>query len=184
MADLSITHLLQAAQNGDEAASEGLARIVYHELHRLAQAQLAGERTDHTLQPTALVHEAFLRLVGQQAPWQNRLQFFGVASTTMRRILVDHARRRIAERRDFRQTVELEQVQLSAIDANDERVVDVHEALVQLERLDARQARVVELKFFSGLTIDEIAALLSISSATVSREWTMARKFLRVQLSD
>jgi RNA polymerase sigma factor (TIGR02999 family) len=184
MADPSLTELLQAAQAGHPDASEQVARLVYRELHRLAEVQLAGERTDHTLQPTALVHEAFLRLVGHQAPWQNRLQFFGIASTTMRRILVDHARHRIAQRRDARQTVAIEAIVEHPDDGGDAQLVEVHEALVRLERLDSRQARIVELKFFTGLTLDEIATLLDISPATVSRDWTLARKWLRVQLAE
>jgi RNA polymerase sigma factor (TIGR02999 family) len=132
-----------------------------------------------------LVHEAYLRLLGQEAPWRNRSHFFGIAAQMMRRVLVDHARRSTADRRDRAQTVPLEDaVAVLAVPGSDDaqQVLDVHEALHELERMDARQARVVELKFFVGLSLDEIAEVMGISPATVSREWTIARRWLQHRL--
>lgn len=182
----SLTELLTAAQRGDASAQEAATRLVYGELHRLASGYLRGEREDHTLQPTALVNEAYLRLLGQNAPWQNRTQFFAIAASTMRRILVDHARRVSAGRRDRRLVIPLEDPAAGDVAAPFDPVHDVlgvHEALAHLERLDQRQAQIVELKFFVGLTIDEIAGLLSISPATVTREWAMARAWLHQRLT-
>jgi RNA polymerase sigma factor (TIGR02999 family) len=184
-----LTDLLRAAQAGDVSAQDAAARLVYGTLHDLAATCLRGERGDHTLQPTALVHEAYLRLLGQDAPWRNRSQFFGIAAQMMRRILVDHARRATADRRDRARQVPLDAVGASVGAAADDPVamavqdvLGVHEALAQLERVDERQARVVELKFFVGLSIDEIGEVLGISHATVSREWAMARAWLRQRL--
>lgn len=193
MADLplsdqtSLTELLAAAQHGDASVQEMAARRVYAELHQLAEIYLGRERADHTLQPTALVHEAYLRLMGQDVPWKSRAHFFGIAATMMRRILVDHARRTAAERRDRGLQVTLDPATADATPAAPDAVTDilgVHEALTRLEEVDARQAKIVELKFFVGLTLDEIAELLSISAATVSREWTMARAWLHAELRD
>jgi RNA polymerase sigma factor (TIGR02999 family) len=182
-----ITELLAAAQSGDADAHAAVTRVVYRELHGLAEAYLRRERNDHTLQPTALVHEAYLRLIGQGAPWRNRAHFFGIAAQTMRRILVDHARRTTADRRDRTLLISLDDVPPdtgpTALDPAMD-VLGVHEALAQLERVDPRQARVVELKFFVGLSLAEIAELLEISVATVSREWSMARVWLHERLSE
>ena len=182
----SLTELLAAAQQGDASAQDAATRLVYAELHRLAAGYLRGERDDHTLQPTALVNEAYLRLLGQNAPWQNRAHFFALAASTMRRILVDHARRVSAGRRDRRLVVPLEDAAAGNVEAPFDSVHDVlgvHEALAHLERMDHRQAQIVELKFFVGLTIEEIAELLSISPATVTREWAMARAWLHQRLA-
>jgi RNA polymerase sigma factor (TIGR02999 family) len=180
-----LTELLRTAQAGDAEAGDAAARVVYAELYQLASVYLGRERADHTLQPTALVHEAYLRLLGQEAPWRNRSHFFGIAAQMMRRVLVDHARRSTADRRDRAQTVPLEDaVAVLAVPGSDDaqQVLDVHEALHELERMDARQARVVELKFFVGLSLDEIAEVMGISPATVSREWTIARRWLQHRL--
>jgi RNA polymerase sigma factor (TIGR02999 family) len=179
---LSLTELLRAAQDGDRDAGDAASRVVYRELHQLASAYLGRERDDHTLQPTALVNEAYLRLIGQDVPWRNRGHFFGIAAQMMRRILVDHARRSAAERRDRGVTVSLDAAHAASVEAAQD-VIDVHEALSRLERLDERQARIVELKFFVGLSLDEIAELLSISPATVSREWSLARRWLQREMS-
>ena len=183
-----LTELLRAAQAGDEVARDQAGRVVYEELYGLARAYLSRERGDHTLQPTALVHEAYLRLVGQVVPWKNRTHFFGIAAQMMRRVLVDYARRASAERRDRQRVVPLEAADtVSLDDANAggaEDVLAVHEALEHLERLDPRQARIVELRFFVGLSLEEIAELLEISPATVSRDWAMARAWLRARLRD
>ena len=183
----AITELLARAQRGDTGAEDAAARRVYAELRKLADAFLRRERADHTLQPTALVHEAYLRLMGQDNAWQSRAHFFGIAATMMRRILVDHARRAAAERRDHGVLVTLDSASdTPTLDGSDAvtDVLGVHEALSRLEQLDARQAQIVELKFFVGLSLDEIAELLSISPATVSRDWAMARVWLHAQLSD
>ena len=183
----SITELLAAAQQGDTAAQDAAARRVYAELHQLADIFLDRERPDHTLQPTALVNEAYLRLMGQDVPWKNRSHFFGIAATMMRRILVDHARRTAADRRDRGLQVTLDPVTVAITPAETDPVMDVlgvHEALTRLEQVDSRQARIIELKFFVGLSLNEIAELLGISAATVSREWAMARVWLHDELRD
>ena len=183
----TLTDLLSAAQGGDTRAQDEVARAVYSELRQLADRYLTRERPDHTLQPTALVNEAYLRLIHQTAPWSNRSHFFAVAASMMRRILVDHARRSTAERRDRQLLVPLEHARNSPADPDINDVNDtlgVHEALEQLERVDARQARIVELKFFVGLSLTEIADLLDISPATVSREWAMARTWLHQRLAN
>ena len=183
----SITDLLALARQGDAAAQDEAARQVYGELRAIADGYLRRERADHTLQPTALVNEAYLRLLGQDALWQNRTQFYGIAAQMMRRVLVDHARRATAARRDrdLLVTLDNETVATASTEANSALdVLVVHDALAQLEVLDPRQARIVELKFFVGLSLDEIAEVLEISAATVSREWAMARAWLQAQLGD
>lgn len=184
----SLTELLRAAQCGDEAARDEAARVVYEELYGLARGYLGRERGDHTLQPTALVHEAYLRLMGQVSPWQNRAHFFGIAAQMMRRVLVDYARRASAERRKRQLEVQLEAVDAVPLTGENVNgaadVLAVHDALEELERLDPRQAHIVELRFFVGLPLEEIAELLEISRATVNRDWAMARAWLRVQLRD
>lgn len=179
-----ITELLAAARAGDADAGEAVARAVHGELRVLAANYLRRERPDHTLQPTALVHEAYLRLLGQsQVEWKNRSHFFGIAAQAMRRLLVDHARRNSAARRDGGVAVTLDDGLVSANEATYD-VLGVHEALNALARLDERQARIVELKFFVGLSLEEIAEVVEISVATVSREWAMARAWLQQELSD
>jgi RNA polymerase sigma factor (TIGR02999 family) len=177
----SITALLQAWHGGDEDAGRRLMPLVYAELRRRAAAYLRGERPGHTLQPTALVNEAYFRLVGRRKPWQNRSQFFGVASNVMRHILVDYARRRRAGKREgLRMSLD------EAVVPSDERDVDVirlDEALVELSSFDPRQSRVVELRYFGGLTLEEIGPVLGVSTATVKRDWAMARAWLFDRLS-
>lgn len=178
-----ITELLAQARQGSADASEALARAVHGELRSLAASYLSRERADHTLQPTALVNEAYLRLLGQQrVEWKNRAHFFGIAANIMRRILVDHARRTSAARRDRSNVVTLDDEIVAEARGVDD-VLGVHEALERLALLDARQSRIVELKFFAGLSIDEIAEVLDISAATVSREWAMARAWLEHELT-
>jgi RNA polymerase sigma factor (TIGR02999 family) len=172
----SVTALLQAWNAGDEEAGRRLIPLVYGELRRRAGGYFRRERPGHTLQPTALVHEAYLRLVGLQGHWRSRSQFFGVASNVMRRILVDHARRRRAAKRDAVRVVFDEAVQPAAEPELD--VVRLDEALLELAALDARQARVVELRYFGGLTLEEAAEVLGVSAATVKRDWTLARAWL------
>jgi RNA polymerase sigma factor (TIGR02999 family) len=180
-----VTGLLHAWNDGQPGALDALMPIVYGELHRLAKATLRRERPDHTLQATALVNEAYVRLVGQtRMRWQNRAQFFGTAAQFMRRILVDHARDRHAAKRGAGATrVELDE----AILATHERGIDLlalDAALERLEQLDERQSRLVVLRFFGGLTIEEAATVLDISPATAKREWVTARIWLRRELVD
>ncbi|MEZ4376728.1 MAG: ECF-type sigma factor [Gemmatimonadales bacterium] len=182
--DHEVTRLLADLSEGVPDAADRLAPIVYHELHRLATFAMQRESAGHTLQPTELVHEAFIRLVGQRdTRWANRSQFYGIASQAIRRILIDHARRRRAAKRDHGIRVTLDE----RIGASDERELDLialDEALTQLEALDPRQARVVELRFFAGLSVEETATALDISPATVKRDWTFARAFLLRALDD
>lgn len=179
-----ISQLLVKWSGGDEAALEGLIPLVYDELRRLARNYLRKERQDHTLQPTALVNEAYMRLADQKSmKWQNRAQFYGIAAQLMRRILVDHARLRYAEKRGG-----AEQQRLSITTAGDVLVMPdldvlaLHEALEELATIDPQQARIVELKFFGGLSIEETAEVMSLGHATVERDWKMARAWLRRKL--
>ena len=173
------TRLLLAFAGGNRSALDEMVPLVYDELHRLARHYLSVERENHTLQPTALVHEAYLRLVNQrQVDWRNRAHFMGVAAGIMRRILMNHARDRVAAKRAGHR----EQVSLSLIaaaeDAPHVELIELEDALGRLQALDARKARVVELKFFGGLTMEEIAEVLDISLATAKREWNFARAWL------
>jgi RNA polymerase sigma factor (TIGR02999 family) len=183
----SLLETLAAAQLGDSAAEEAVVRMVYQELHGLAEAYMRRERVDHTLQPTELVHEAYLRLRLRDAPWKSRAHFYGIAAQTMRRILVDHARHRLAHRRDREVMITLDDNVADDATPSSSATVDimgVHEALQALERVSERQARIVELMFFVGLSLDDIADTLGISAATVSREWTVARAWLHTHISD
>lgn len=175
-----VTGLLTAWKEGNSEALDDLIPIVYTELRKLARHQLRGERADHSLQPTALTHEAFLRLLGaRRVSWQDRAHFFAVASQMMRRILVEHARKAAAAKRGGNAT----RVTLNEIDAAEEAAdvdaVALHEALADLEAVDERQARVVELRYFGGLNTDEAAEVLGISSSTVQRDWRVAKLWLR-----
>ncbi|HNV74646.1 MAG TPA: sigma-70 family RNA polymerase sigma factor [Gemmatimonadaceae bacterium] len=177
-----VTRLLLDLQRGRDGAADALVPLVYAELHDLAVHYMRGERTDHTLQPTALVHEAYMRLVDQRnASWQNRSHFFGIAAQAMRRILVDHARRKRATKREGGERVTLDESVAEA----PQRSVDLialDDALVKLAALDPRQARVVELRYFGGLDIEQTAESLGISPATVKRDWTFARAFLQREM--
>jgi RNA polymerase sigma factor (TIGR02999 family) len=180
-----VTQLLVDWSNGDQSALDKLMPAVYDELRRLASSYLRRERAGHTLQPTALVNEAYLKLVDQRkARWHNRAQFFGVAAQLMRRILVDHARVRQAQKRGGS---DQQQISLSQADRIAEKpdidLLALHEALNELAELDEQQARIVELRFFGGLTIEETTEVLGISHATVERDWTLARAWLRRELS-
>ena len=178
----SVHELLAKWNAGDQQALEGLVPLVYNELHGLAHHYLRGERSGHTLQTTALIHEAYLRLV-EQGPFEaeNRNHFVAVAATLMRQILVDYARRHRAAKRGADCRVRLD----DEIDVGKGRDVDVlalDDALNQLARRDPQQSRIVELRFFAGLTVEEAAALLDISAATVKRDWSMARAWLLRQM--
>jgi RNA polymerase sigma-70 factor (ECF subfamily) len=181
----NVTQLLLQWNDGDEGALERLMPVVYNELRRLASGYLRRERAGHTLQPTALVNEAYLRLVDQRsARWQNRAQFFGVAAQLMRRILVDHARLRQAAKRGGSDQQQLSLSHAERIASHQEiDLLALHEALNDLAQIDPQQSRIVELKFFGGLTIEETAEVLGISHATVERDWTLARAWLRRELS-
>jgi len=180
-----VTLLLNKLAAGDQKAGDELVPLVYEELRRLAARHLAHERSDHTLQATALVHEAYVKLAAQKdAKWQNRAQFFGVASQAMRRILVDYARGKQRIRRGGKQQkVPLDDVVLVS-PSRTEEVLAVHESLSRLEALDARQARIVELRYFGGLKVEEIAAVVGISAKTVMRELNVAKAWLYGDLKD
>lgn len=180
---VGITVLLLKWSKGDSSAREELMPLVYGELRRLAARYLRRERVNHTLQPTALVNEAYLRLVDQQkVEWQNRAQFFGLAARLMRNILVDHARRHQAAKRGGQQfTVSLSRADRISQEAEID-LVALHETLERLAAHDQQKGRIVELRFFGGLTIEETAEVLEISHATVERDWKMARAWLRCEL--
>jgi RNA polymerase sigma factor (TIGR02999 family) len=180
----NVTRLLHELQQGREGASDELAALVYGELHDLAVHFMRQERTDHTLQPTALVHEAYMRLLGSQgSTWQNRGHFFGIAAQAMRRILVDHARKRHAGKRAGGERVTLDDAVAAAPESSVD-LVALDEALQKLAALDPRQARVVELRFFAGLDVELTAETLGISVSTVKRDWTFARAFLQRELDE
>ena len=178
-AQAGITQLLAEASRGDQAALDAIFPLVYNELRRLADSYLRKERPDHTLQATALVHEAYLRLVDQTSiNWQNRAHFFSVAAQVMRHILVDHARsHQRAKRGGSARKLSLDEA-VSFFEEKDIDLVALDEALTNLEKLDPQQSRIVELRFFGGLTIDELAEVLKISPATVSRECALAKMWL------
>jgi RNA polymerase sigma factor (TIGR02999 family) len=173
-----VTELLRAWRSGDERADAQLLEKVYLTLRNIAAAQLRRERREHTLQPTALVHEAYLRLVGQrEIDWRDRALFFGLASVTMRRVLVDHARRRKARRRDPGEGPEPLTVATDGGEVVD--LLDLDLALDRFAERFPRQARVVEMRYFSGLEFDDVALALELSPRTVKRDWTFARAWLR-----
>ena len=180
----NVTQLLISWSNGDQAALEALTPLVHQELHRLAARFMAGERAGHILQPTALVNEAYLRLVEwKDARWQNRAHFFAVASQMMRRVLVDVARTRDRAKRG-RGQIHVSLSEAGAVTAGpDVDLVALDDALKTLETLSARQARVVELRFFGGLSLEEVAHVLDVSVGTVRRDWSLAQAWLFRELS-
>lgn len=179
-----VTQLLTAWTNGDQAARDQLMSVVYEELHRLARRHMRKESPGHTLQTSALVNEAFLRLVGQRnVHWQNRAHFFGIASQMMRRILVDHARTRSSVKRAGGERALSLDDGLIVSEERSAEVVAVHEALEQLAKFDARKSQIVELRFFGGLSIDETAEVLGVSPGTVMADWTVAKAWLRREIS-
>ncbi len=179
-----VTELLVRWREGDQRALDALMPLVYEELRKLARYYLQRERSDHTLQSTALVHEAYMRLAGQNQPqWQDRAHFFGIAAHLMRQILVEHARRHAAEKRGggaCRLTLD-ESLAVSA--QADVDVIDLDKALTELSAMDEQQGRIVELRFFSGLSIEDTSEVLGISPATVKREWVSARAWLHRAMS-
>lgn len=181
-AGVDVSALLQAWSEGHVEARDRVMEMVYQELRRRAAAYLRRERAGHTLQPTALVHEAYLRLVDQNAAWQNRAQFFGVASQIMRRILVDRARARKTTKRSGQWARVTLDESLAEHQSRDVDVLDLDAALTELATFDARKSQVAELRFFGGLTLEETGHFLSLSVATVEREWKVARAWLYARL--
>jgi RNA polymerase sigma-70 factor, ECF subfamily len=180
--DGDVTPLLTAMKNGDESAAGKLLPLVYNELHRLAKTYMQRERADHTLQPTALINEAYLHLVRESVNWQNRQHFIGFAATVMRHLLVDHARaHNAAMRSGGLERVEFEDRLIIPGERSNE-IIALHDALTRLEEVDPRQAKVVELRYFGGFSNDEIAQLLEISPRSVKRHWALARIWLLKQM--
>jgi RNA polymerase sigma factor (TIGR02999 family) len=180
-----VTRLLEQASAGDAAARATLFDVLYHELRRVAEAAMRAERANHTLQPTALVHEAFLRLAGDHGRFVSRAHFLGVAAGVMRRVLVDHARGRNAQKRGSGATLvavedfdDLPQPASAGLD-----LVVLDDALSRLTALDARQGQIVELRFFGGLSVEETAAVVGVSERTVKREWQISRAWLRREIA-
>jgi len=178
-----ITQLLKAWSNGDQSARDQVMLVVYEELRRMAHQHMRKERPGHTLQTSALVHEAYVRLVDQNAvEWQNRAHFYGIAAQMMRRILVDHARaRQYAKRGGDAHPVSLDESAIVSAERTAE-VVALDEALAGLAAVDQRKSQIVELRFFGGLSIEETAAVLAVSAGTVMRDWTLAKAWLRREM--
>lgn len=174
-----VTQLLVSWSDGDKHAFEQLLPLIYKSLQKIAHHHLNRERGSHTLQTTALVHEAYLKLIDQNSVhWQNRSHFFAIASQAMRRILIDHARKQVADKRGGEgQKISLEDIDVASINP-DKNLIALDEALTELEKFDSQQSRIVEMRYFGGLTVEETAAVLEISPRTVHREWAMARAWL------
>ena len=174
-----VSELLVAWGNGDEGARDRLIPLVYEELHRLAHQYMSKERPDHTMQTSALVNEAFVKLVDQRdGHWKNRAHFFGIAAQLMRRILVDYARRRHSKKcGENPQRVELEEVMIVSAERTAE-VIALDEALKELAEIDPRKSQIIELRFFAGLTIEETAEVLAVSPGTIMRDWTLTKAWL------
>jgi RNA polymerase sigma factor (TIGR02999 family) len=183
MAAADMTELLQRVASGDKVAESELLPLVYAELHRIARLRLRGERPNHTLQPTALVNEAWVRLASERRiEWKNRKHFFALASKRMRCILIDYARRRNAVKRGELTEIPLDE-NFAVSDETCPFLLDLDIALDKLSEINARAARVVEMRFFTGLSDEEIAEVIAVSSRTVTRDWDFARAFLYDQLS-
>jgi RNA polymerase sigma factor (TIGR02999 family) len=178
-----VTILLSELSSGNREAAEKLIPLVYGELKRLARNYMRRERGDHTLQTTALVHEAYLKLIRQESvSWQGRSQFFGIAAQLMRRILIDHARAHLREKRGGTKVILPLDEALAFSPEHSEDLLRLDEALDRLTKLDSRQGQVVELRFFAGLSVDETAEFLKVSPKTVKRDWTVARAWLHGEL--
>jgi RNA polymerase sigma-70 factor, ECF subfamily len=182
--DHDITRLLSELSGGDPQAASKLIPVVYNELRHLAAGYMRRERPDHTLQPTALVHEAYMKLLAQRSvDWQGRAHFFGVAAQLMRRILIDHARSHLRQKRGGEHPkVSLDEALVFSEQQSGE-ILAVDESLKRLEQLDPRQARVVELRFFGGLSVEETAEVLKVSAKTVKRDWSVARAWLYADIT-
>jgi RNA polymerase sigma factor (TIGR02999 family) len=180
-----VTQLLSDMTAGDDSAAGRLLPLVYDELHRLAGAYFAKERADHTLQPTALVHEAFLKLVNEpDSRWESRAHFYRVAAQAMRRVLVNHARDRNRQKRGGQCARLLSLDEVDAVDPQEPDYVALDAALEKLGRLDGRKEQIVQLRYFGGFSIDETARILDISPAQVKRDWTTARAFMLRELDE
>lgn len=181
---MQITQLLNEWSKGNHAALNDLMPLVYDELRRQASGFLRKERAGHTLQTTALIHEAYLKLIGQnQVEWQNRAHFFAIASTAMRRILVDYARERHREKRGgIAENLPLDEALMISAKEKSVDLVALDDALNRLAKMDARQAKVVELRYFSGLSIDETAEILGIANSTVRLDWNLAKAWLKQEI--
>jgi len=178
-----VTALLLEVAIGNQAAQEKLVPLVYDQLKRLARRYMRRERAGHTLQTTALVHEAYLKLVGQHSPhWQDRAQFYGTAAELMRRILIDHARRHLREKRGGTQVILPLEEGLAFTPEHSEDLLKLDEALDRLSKLDPRQSRIVELRFFGGLSVEETSRFLNVSPITVKRDWAVAKVWLYGEL--
>jgi len=177
-----VTQLLAAWSDGDRSALDRLLPLVDRELHRLAHRYMSHEREDHTLQTTALVNEAYLKLIDQKVDWQSRAHFFGIAAQIMRRILIDHARKHLGPKHGGGKTISLEEVAVIS-DERAAELVALDEALTTLAKVDERKSRLVELRYFGGLTIEETATVLGVSDETIRREWIRAKAFLHRELS-
>ncbi|HRH41166.1 MAG TPA: sigma-70 family RNA polymerase sigma factor [Pyrinomonadaceae bacterium] len=183
MSNENVTQLLKASNEGNREALDQLLPIVYDELRRLARHQLSKERSNHTLQATALVNEAYLKLIGQHSvDWNNRAHFFSIAAETMRRILVNHAVERNAQKRGGGATVVSLDDEIDFIHQRDLDVLALDDSLKKLEEFDKTQAKIIELKFFGGMTNEEIAEVLGVSDSTVKREWRMAKAWLQSRM--
>jgi RNA polymerase sigma-70 factor (ECF subfamily) len=181
--EAEVSALLAEVARGNQAAQEQLVPLVYSELRKLARTYMRRERDDHTLQTTALVHEAYLKLVRNQTPnWQGRSHFFGIAAQLMRQILIDHARGRLRDKRGGAPVVLPLNEALAFSPEHSEELVELDEALVRLAKLDARQSHIVELRFFGGLNVEETAEFLGISPKTVKRDWAVAKAWLHAEL--
>jgi len=183
LASQNVTQLLLAWAQGDEAARDELIPLVYETLRRIARNQLRGERPGHTLQTTALINEAYLKMTEQSVSWQSRAHFFGIAARLMRQIMVDYARARLRQKRGG----DRQQISLTAAEEGYEQSADLlalDEALEALDQVDPERGRIVELRFFGGLTIDETAEVMGISTPTVERGWRAARAWLQTELAD
>ncbi|MBS1830152.1 MAG: sigma-70 family RNA polymerase sigma factor [Acidobacteria bacterium] len=179
-----ITLLLQKVGQGDKGSESALLELVYSELHRLASSYMRRERKDHTLQPSALVNEAYVKLIGaQDVPWQNRGHFYAAAARVMRNILIDYARTRAAERRGGAPVRAPLREDMLMVEEDPDRFLLLDAAMDRLEQLDPRQAKVVELRFYGGLNVEETAAALDISEKTVKRDWAVARAWLEAEIA-
>ena len=180
-----VTLLLAELREGNQEAANRLMPLIYRELRKMAGSYMQRERSGHTLQATALVNEVYMRLAGgEPVPWQNRAHFLGIAAHAMREILLDYARRRIAVKRGGKDAYRVEiDLELRGVSPRIENVLAIDEALGRLEQIDPRQSRLIELRFFAGLTVDEAAEVMGISSVTVKREWRSAKAWLHRELA-
>lgn len=184
MSNENVTQLLKASNEGNREALDQLLPIVYEELRRLARHQLSKERSNHTLQATALVNEAYLKLIGQHSvDWNNRAHFFSIAAETMRRILVNHAVERNAQKRGGGATIVSLDDEIDFIHQRDLDVLALDDSLKKLEEFDKTQAKIIELKFFGGMTNEEIANVMGVSDSTIKREWRMAKAWLQSRMN-